>query len=46
MEKLKRESILKGRKIAVLTLGCKVNQYETHVMREELERVDSEFGNF
>ena len=46
MEKSKRESILKGKKIAVLTLGCKVNQYETDGMREELERVGCEFVNF
>lgn len=46
MGKSKRESILKGRKIAVLTLGCKVNQYETDGMREELERVGCEFVNF
>lgn len=46
MEKLTRESILKGKKIAVLTLGCKVNQYETDGMREELERVGCEFVDF
>lgn len=46
MEKSRKESIIKGKKIAVLTLGCKVNQYETDGMREELERVGCEFVRF
>lgn len=45
MEESAKESLLKDKKIAVLTLGCKVNQYETDGMREELERVGCEFVN-
>ncbi|MCM1495008.1 MAG: tRNA (N(6)-L-threonylcarbamoyladenosine(37)-C(2))-methylthiotransferase MtaB [Bacteroides sp.] len=45
MEESTKESILKDKKIAVLTLGCKVNQYETDGMREELERVGCKFVN-
>ncbi len=37
MNDLEEESILKGKRIITLTLGCKVNQYETDGMRELLE---------
>lgn len=40
------ESILKGKQVALLTLGCKVNQYETDGMRELLEAAGCEFVEF
>lgn len=46
MEVIKQESVLKDKKIAVLTLGCKVNQYETDGMRERLEVFGCEFVEF
>lgn len=46
METEMNTSVLTGRKIAVLTLGCKVNQYETDGMREKLEKIGCEFVDF
>lgn len=41
-----QKSILENRRIATLTLGCKVNQYETDGMRELLEQAGVEFVDF
>lgn len=42
----KTKSILNNKRIATLTLGCKVNQYETDGMRELLEHVGAELVDF
>lgn len=38
MSEVEQESILYGKRIATLTLGCKVNQYETDGIQELLEK--------
>lgn len=38
MNEVEQESILCGKRIATLTLGCKVNQYETDGIQELLEK--------
>lgn len=42
----KTKSILNNKRIATLTLGCKVNQYETDGMRELLEHAGAELVDF
>lgn len=37
---------MKNRKVAFLTLGCKVNQYETDAMKEQFERIGAEIVDF
>ncbi len=39
-------SVLEHKKVATLTLGCKVNQYETDGMRELLEQAGCQFVEF
>ena len=39
-------TILHGKRVATLTLGCKVNQYETEGMRELLEAAGCQFVAF
>lgn len=41
-----QDSMLKEKRIATLTLGCKVNQYETDGMRELLEATGCELVEF
>lgn len=41
-----QDSVLKNKRIATLTLGCKVNQYETDGMRELLEQTGCELIEF
>lgn len=43
VNELEEESILRGKRITILTLGCKVNQYETDGMRELLEDIGCNF---
>ena len=42
----KTKSIWNNKRIATLTLGCKVNQYETDGMRELLEQTGAAFVDF
>lgn len=46
MSQERQDSILKKKRIATLTLGCKVNQYETDGMRELLEQAGCELVEF
>lgn len=45
-EQNRNRAILRQKRIATLTLGCKVNQYETDGMRELLEQAGCQFVDF